>query len=123
MLFYKSLQFIIFHATFIYKPKCQREAQFISAWLEQSAVIRKCEWVGVGLPVELTWQSWSSWLNLILKVSHQFTHTAGSSLCTSQSEQLSRGSKESRLVSIINNQVEEIPLIYFENYFITHKFP
>lgn len=77
----------------------------------------------MGLPVESTWQSLSSWLNLILKVSHQFTHTAGSSLCTSQSEQCSSESKESRLVSIINNQVKEIPLTYFENYFIIQKLP
>ncbi|MXQ83287.1 hypothetical protein E5288_WYG001402 [Bos mutus] len=37
----------------IYKSKCQREAQFISALLEEIAVIRKCEWAEVGLPVEL----------------------------------------------------------------------
>lgn len=58
---------------------------------------------------------WSSWLNLILTVSHQFTRTAGSSLCTFQSEQLSSGSKDSKLISIINNQVKETHLIYFEN--------
>lgn len=45
--------------------------------LKCSAVIRKCEWAEVWIPVELTWQPLRSWLNLILKVSHQFTHTAG----------------------------------------------
>lgn len=73
--------------------------------------------------MESTWQSLSSWLDLILKGSHQFTHTAGSSLCTSQSEQGSSESKELRLVSIINNQVKEISLTYFENYFIIQKLP
>lgn len=77
----------------------------------------------MGLPVESTWQSLSSRLNLILNVSHQFTHTAGSLLCTPQSEQLSSESKESRLVSIINNHVKEISLTHFENYFIIQKFP
>lgn len=118
----KSLQFIILHALFIYKSKCQREAQFISALLEECAVIRKCEWVEVGLPVELTWQNLSSWLNLILKVSHQFTHTAGSLLCTSHCEQSNSRSKDSRLISITNNQVKETDLISFDNYFIFHKF-
>lgn len=113
---------VIFHVNFIFKSKCSREAQSMSVLLKPRAVMRKCEWAEVGRPAELTWQSLSSWLNLILKVSHQFTHTAGSSLCTSHSEPLSRGSKGSRLVSIINNQGEEIPLIYFENYFIIHKF-
>lgn len=77
----------------------------------------------MGLPGESTWQSLSSRLNLILNVSHQFTHTAGPLLCTSQSEQFSSESKESRLVSIINNQVKKIPLTHFENHFIIHKFP
>lgn len=116
------MPFVIFHANFIFKSECQREAQVMSALLKSRAVMRKCEWAEVGRPAGLTWQSLSSWLNLILKVSHQFTHTAGSSLCTSHSEPLGRGSEDSRLVSIINNQGGEIPLIYFENYFIIHKF-
>lgn len=57
--------------------------------------------------MELTWQSSSSWINLILTVSHSFTHTAGSSLCTSQSERLSRGSEDSRLVSKTDNQMKK----------------
>lgn len=76
----------------------------------------------MGLPVELTWQNLSSWLNLILKVSHQFTHTAGSLLCTSHCEQSNSRSKDSRLISITNNQVKETDLISFDNYFIFHKF-
>lgn len=56
--------------------------------VETEHVIRKREWAEVGLPVELTWQSSSARLNLILEVSHQFTHTAGPVLCTPHSEQL-----------------------------------
>lgn len=56
-----------------------------------------------GIPVELTWQAWRSWLSPILKVSHQFTHTAGASLWSSHSEQLDRGPRDSRLASLINN--------------------
>lgn len=50
--------------------------------VEAESVIRKRKWAEEGLPVEPTWQTLSTQLNLILKVSHQFTHTAGSSLCT-----------------------------------------
>ena len=80
-------------------------------------------WVGwSGTPWGVNLAEWSSWLNLILKVSHQFTHTAGSSLCTFQSEQLSSRSKDSKLIPIINNQVKETHLVYFENNLIIHKF-
>lgn len=80
-------------------------------------------WVGwSGAPWGVNLAEWSSWLNLILKVSHQFTHTAGSSLCIFQSEQLSSGSKDSKLIPVINNQVKETHLVYFENNLIIHKF-